>query len=195
MKLIETRYGSVFCVKNKDDMKHTNRYKDKILYRGSTLNVISRDVEIQNQIISYEVINRPNVAIVIPELNKKEIVFIHQYRSTINTEIIELPGGKISKNETGKEAARRELLEETGYYANLIEKIGEFYTAPHITNELIKVYVARNLEKRKKDLQPKELITNNILLINEVSNIFKKGPIDGKTITALSFYLNSKIGL
>ena len=63
-----------------------------------------------------------NAVIVGRILEDRSLLMVENYRHGVGTNLLELPGGFINENEAGSDAGRRELLEETGYTCNKVEK-------------------------------------------------------------------------
>jgi ADP-ribose pyrophosphatase len=72
----------------------------------------------------YYVVELPDYVSVIALTPSRDVLFVRQYRPVVERHTIELPSGHIEENESPEEAARRELLEETGYVAERIELLG-----------------------------------------------------------------------
>jgi len=171
-------------------MEQKNQFKDTIIFNGKTFSVAERELTIENKKNQFEIIQRPRIALIIPMLSKEKLLFIKQYRAPINQTILEFPAGKVEIGENSLEAARRELLEETGYFAQQVEKFAEFFSAPHLTDELIEVFIGSELIKMEKNLKPKEFITNKFFSISElVQNLESFHFIDSKTLSALFIFL------
>ena len=68
------------------------------------------------------------------------IMLNHEYRYVIDKYCWEIPGGGIDQGEDPKEAAKRELYEETGIKADKVEKIGAFYPLNSFNTELVTVF-------------------------------------------------------
>jgi len=115
-------------------------------YEGKFLRVIKRN--------NWEYIERKNatgIVGIIPITNDNNLVFIKQFREPLQQNVIEMPAGlvgDIDSTETIETAARRELLEETGYYAHNLEIIGTFPISPGITTEQLTYVIATNLDKQ-----------------------------------------------
>ena len=80
-----------------------------------------------------------------------KLVLVEQFRIPMQKKCIELPAGLIGdvdKKETAEETAKRELLEETGYYAHNLKIAGEFAISPGLSNEMMSLAIATNLEKK-----------------------------------------------
>lgn len=92
-----------------------------------------------------------------------KVVCIRQYRHTIGSWEIEIPGGFIDRGETPAEAAARELSEETGYKASKLIYNGFFYPSFGSTNEKIHLFIAKVTEKSEQDLESSELINLEVL--------------------------------
>ena len=75
---------------------------------------------------------------------KQEIIFIRQFRSVINGWTLELPAGAIDEGEDKKEAASRELLEESGYRCEDLEYVASARVAVDRINSLMHIFFGRN---------------------------------------------------
>jgi ADP-ribose diphosphatase len=97
--------------------------------------------------------NRINVrdsSIIVPLLKDGSLLMVENYRHGARTYLLELPGGLINNDEEPLVAAKRELLEETGYECNTIECINWTYTWPGRTTQKNFVFLAKGLEKRRE---------------------------------------------
>lgn len=73
------------------------------------------------------------------------VKILRQYRIALESTILELPAGTKEPEEDWLVCARRELREETGYRADQWTSLGKVWPAPGITNEVMGVYLAREL--------------------------------------------------
>lgn len=89
-----------------------------------------------------------DAVIVVPILEDGSLLMVENYRHGAGTNLLELPGGFINKNELESDAGRRELLEETGYTCSKVELINWFYTWPGRAAQRNFVIVAKGLKKR-----------------------------------------------
>src|ERR687892_1530745 len=97
--------------------------------------------KLNSKIIEKEIVEHlPSIGI-IPVLNNSDILFVIQYRHAVGKNILEIPAGKIEKDETPKQAALREMREEIGYVGKL-SPILQWYLAPGYSTELMYVFVA-----------------------------------------------------
>ena len=74
----------------------------------------------------YYVVDGSDYVTVLPTTASGGVVLVRQFRPALEDFSLELPSGHIEKGESPEEAARRELLEETGYTAGKLEFLGEF---------------------------------------------------------------------
>lgn len=84
---------------------------------------------------------------VIPLIDDDNALLIRQYRPGIDLISLEFPGGVVDADENPLETAKRELLEETGYTAKIIEPLGWSHPNPAIQNNKCHFFVARNCQK------------------------------------------------
>ena len=89
----------------------------------------------------------PGAIAVVAVNGDNDIFMVRQYRKPIEKELLEIPAGKLEKGESKEMCAKRELMEETGYYPHDIKYITSFYSSPGFSNEIIYLFLARNLEK------------------------------------------------
>ncbi|MGG7143598.1 NUDIX domain-containing protein [Clostridium nigeriense] len=163
--------------------------KEKLIYKGSFLNIMNVDIELPNgKNYSRDIVKHPGAAAIIAFLDSENIILIEQFRLALNKKILEIPAGKINKNEDIKECAKRELQEETGYIARNLEYLGSIATAPGFCDEIIYLYKATDLTLGNKHEDEDEFTNVKIMNINNVKEMIKKGEIiDGKTISIFSY--------
>ena len=89
-------------------------------------------------------------SVIIPIFKDGSLLMVENYRHGARTNLLELPGGLINVNEEPLVAAKRELLEETGYESNTIEYINWTYTWPGRTTQKNFVFLAKELKKCRK---------------------------------------------
>jgi ADP-ribose pyrophosphatase len=136
-----------------------------------------------------EIIVHPGAVIVLPLLTDSDIVMIHNYRYAIERELLELPAGTLDPDEGPATCAARELEEETGYRARRIEPMGEFYTTPGIANELMRCFVAYDLQQTQQRLDSGERIRTEVVPMSRAITMISDGTIvDAKTIALLLRY-------
>jgi len=121
------------------------------------------------------------------------IVMERQYRHAANQYLWELPAGKIDAGEEGLAAAKRELIEETGYRAKKWSPLVEYYASPGFLGESMNVFLAEGL--RAGDAQPEEdeEIELRLVRLSDVLKMVEKGAIlDGKTMVSVLLYARLK---
>src|SRR5262245_44688540 len=93
-----------------------------------------------------EVILHPGGVCAVPVLADGRIILVRQFRYPLQKYILELPAGKLDSGESPLDTIARELEEEAGVRAARIERLCSFYTSPGISNEILHVFIARDLE-------------------------------------------------
>lgn len=105
-----------------------------------------------------EYTHHPGAVMIIPLFADGSILLERQYRYPIGQTMLEFPAGKLDPNETALECARRELLEETGYYAHALEHLTHINPVISYSTERIEIYLARDLEQREAHLDAGEFL-------------------------------------
>lgn len=135
----------------------------------------------------YGKIHFKNLAIGIVAIDEKDTVYlVGQYRFAIDQYSVELPEGGCAENEDPLEAAKRELLEETGLKAENWEMFLQMHLSNSVTDELAIVYLATGLSQHESDLEDTEDISVIKMPFNELVKKVVSGEItDTITVTAI----------
>lgn len=114
------------------------------------------------------------------------VLLERQYRHAAGDYLWELPAGRIDPGEQELKAARRELIEETGYRAERWRRILHFYASPGFMDETMAVYMATGLTKGEAEPEEDEIIHKRMVPLPAAVNMVLKGTIrDGKTIASV----------
>ena len=134
-----------------------------------------------------EWIDHPGASAVVPLFEDGTTMLIRQFRFPPRRTFMEVPAGKFdTPNESPKEVARRELKEETGLDARTLVDAGSFHPCIGYSNEVIHVFVARNLSQGEQSLSDSEFVEPVRLPFSEAVARARAGTLnDMKTITAL----------
>jgi ADP-ribose pyrophosphatase len=121
----------------------------------------------------------------------QEVVLIRQYRHGIQEVILELPGGSVDNGESPLEAAKRELMEETGYVSDTWIEIGLGSPNPAIFTNRIYSFLALNVENvGKQSIQDAEDVEVLLIPLDEFISMAKSGDlIHSLNINTLFFAL------
>lgn len=163
--------------------------RTKTIFEGKIINVYVKDVLLPNGKESKrEVVEHPGAVAVIAKTDDDKYLFVRQFRKPLEKTIVEIPAGKLEKNEDPKETAKRELYEETGYIAETLKHVISFYTSPGFANEIIHLYEASNLKKGKPQTEADEFVDVLKLSLEEAEQLVKTQEIiDAKTLYAIQY--------
>ncbi len=120
------------------------------LYRGAAPFAVRSDrihhPDLPGEEFSRIVVEHPGAAVVLALDDDERVLVVVQYRHPAGRRFVELPAGLLDKvGEDPEEAARRELVEETGYQAETWTHLGSTWSSPGISAEVIHLYLARGL--------------------------------------------------
>jgi ADP-ribose pyrophosphatase len=109
-----------------------------------------------------------------------------QYRHAANEFLYELPAGRIDQGENELQAAKRELLEETGYSARSWKRVLRFWASPGFVAEAMSIYLARDLRPGAAQPEDDEVIEMKMFPLDEAVAMVMNGTIeDAKTIAGV----------
>ncbi|MDR1840110.1 MAG: NUDIX hydrolase [Treponema sp.] len=146
----------------------------------------------------FTVIDAKDWVIVVPVINSpkgKQFVMVWQWRHGSKCLSLEFPGGVMEHGENPKDAAIRELNEETGYKPGKIEKIGEFSPNPAIMSNKVHFFLAEELNgDGKQHLDADEYVEVALVDTEEVIQGMGKEPyVHALMGTALTLYNRKKL--
>ena len=121
--------------------------------------------------------------------SEPRILLERQYRHAAQSMMWELPAGRIDDGETALTAAKRELLEETGYRARQWKRILHFYVSPGFLDETMTIYWARGLRAGLAQPEADERIAVRFFGLSEAKQMALNGRIrDAKTIAGILWF-------
>jgi len=160
---------------------------ENLVYSGRVIKVF--ELEIKNhkdESAKREVARHSGGACIIPVDDEGNVYTVMQYRKPIEQNTIEIPAGKLEPGEDPLECAIRELKEEAGLEAAEIISLGFIFPTPGYCDEILYIYMARNLKIGDSSPDPGEYLTCNKINISECIKMVENGKInDGKTVVAI----------
>ena len=135
---------------------------------------------------SREVVEHRPAAVIVPIDAEENVIMVRQYRHPVGETLLEAPAGVVEEHETPQDCAQRELQEETGYLSRNLQGLGQFWMSPGFCDELMYVYVARDLVSSSLEPDADENILTETVPLRRVTELVRRGEIqDAKTIAAL----------
>jgi ADP-ribose pyrophosphatase len=137
-----------------------------------------------------EVITHPGSVVVLPVLPDGRIVMVRQYRHATRQYLWELVAGRKEPEETPKQGAARELLEETGYRAKRFKVFLDVFPTPGFLEERMYLLLAEGLTAGEAQPEEDEKIEVRAYRANELKQMIKSGRLrDAKSIAGVLYYL------
>jgi ADP-ribose pyrophosphatase len=126
----------------------------------------------------YYVLERPDAAIIFPMNREGEVVLVRQYRPPLERMELGLPAGLVEEGEKPEAAARRELLEETGYSGGEWEALGALASSPSLKDNWAYLFLARGVEETSApDPDEHELVETLRVPVGELLDLIQAGEI------------------
>ena len=133
-----------------------------------------------------EVVDHPGGVCVVALDDDNRVLLVRQFRYPYLQLLREIPAGKLEYGEDPREAAIRELREETGATAGKFQSLGELYPSPGYCGEIIHMYLARELNFGETDLDEDEFLTLERVPFDQLVQEVMDGSIkDAKTMAAV----------
>jgi ADP-ribose pyrophosphatase len=126
----------------------------------------------------YYVVERPDAAIIFPLTGEGEVVLVRQYRPPLERMELGLPAGLVEEGEEPEAAARRELLEETGYSGDQWEPLGSLASSPSLKDNWAYLFLARGIEESAPpDPDEHELVEVVRVPVGDLTGLIRAGEV------------------
>jgi ADP-ribose pyrophosphatase len=163
----------------------------EMIYQGKVFGLRRDEVEEPSGLrTTREVITHPGSVVVLPVLPDGRIVMIRQYRHATRQYLWELVAGRKEPEETPKQGAARELLEETGYRAKKFKVFLDVFPTPGFLEERMYLLLAEGLTAGEAQPEEDEKIEVRPFKLKELKQLIKSGRLrDAKSIAGILYYL------
>jgi ADP-ribose pyrophosphatase len=178
-----------------EEQGRTRRLDHRLVYRGRILTLeVDKIIEPSGIEVEREVVRHAGAAVMIALTRDQKLVLIRQFRYAVDQFLWEVPAGHIAPGESPEDTARRELVEETGYYARCLEKLVAVYPSPGFSDEMMHLFLATELEERAACPEDDESIEVGLYSLEDAEAMASTGQIrDGKTLLSLMLLKNRQI--
>lgn len=169
--------------------------KENLIFDGKVLHVYCDDIiRPDGKEATREYAKHLGAVCVVPLTDKDEVICVKQFRYAHHRMFLEIPAGKLDyAGEDRKEAALRELREETGAICEKLTHLGDLVPSPAILTEVISMYLAEGLTFTETEFDDGEFIEIVKIPLSELVEMIMRGEIaDAKTQTAILKVWNFK---
>ena len=143
--------------------------------------------------IKRSIVRHAGSAVMMAVDDKRRILLVRQYRLPARANLWELPAGKLDDGESALAAAKRELIEETGYRARHWKKLVSFYPSPGYISEKMTIFLATGLTAGEAQPMDDERIEVRWFSAKQVEQMIRTNKIeDGKTIVGYFVWKNGQ---
>jgi ADP-ribose pyrophosphatase len=174
----------------KSSNKTARVISSQTVYRGPVFSVSTDDVQEPNGVRARRDVIHHSGSVVVLAVDDSaatpRILLERQYRHAASGYLWELPAGRIDPGEHELKAAKRELLEETGYAASKWRRILKFYASPGFVAETMSVFLATGLRAGEAQPEEDEVIYKRMIPLPAAVRMVMGGTIrDAKTISSV----------
>ena len=183
---IEYLLEGIFCMRNEELIE--KQISSECIYDGKVLHVYRDEIQLPDgTAATREYAKHIGAVAVVPLTDEGEVVCVRQYRYAHGKVFLEIPAGKLDDYyEDYREAALRELREETGATCQSLSFIGDIVTTPALIDEVIHMYLARGLTFGSTDFDEDEFLDIVRVPLDTLVEMIMDGRIkDAKTQAAI----------
>ena len=161
--------------------------KSEPVFQGRTFKLRRDTVQMPNgHETKLDIVEHGGSVVLIPVDAAGNIVFVRQYRHAAGLDMLELPAGTRNGAEPPETCAAREMREETGMAAGVLERVGAFYLAPGYSTEFMYVFLATELTSSPLPADEDEFLRVEKLPAREAIEMAQRGELqDAKSLAAL----------
>ena len=157
------------------------------IFHGRIVDLRVDTVRLPNgHLTTREVIDHPGGVAVVAIDENDNVLTVKQYRYVFSRVLEEIPAGKLERGEDPREAAIRELKEETGAEPETFLPLGKLLPAPGCYGETLHLFLAKGLKFSQQQLDPDEFLNVERVPFDEMVHRCVNGEIDdAKTVAAV----------
>jgi ADP-ribose pyrophosphatase len=177
----------------KSSSKKARLISSKLAYKGKVFSVYTDKVEEPGGSINERDVIRHNGSVVILAIDEAknpsdpDVILERQYRHAAGQFLLELPAGRIEPKEAPLAAAKREMIEETGFRAKRWTLLTKYFASPGFLGEWMQIYLARDIHEGAAQPEDDETIEIVRMPLSEAMAMLAANKIhDGKTLIGLS---------
>jgi ADP-ribose pyrophosphatase len=177
----------------KGSSKRARLISSKLAYKGKVFSVYTDKVEEPGGSINERDVIRHNGSVVILAIDEAknpsdpDVILERQYRHAAGQFLLELPAGRIEPKEAPLAAAKREMIEETGFRAKRWTLLTKYFASPGFLGEWMQIYLARDIREGVAQPEADETIEIVRMPLSEAMAMIAANKIhDGKTLIGLS---------
>jgi ADP-ribose pyrophosphatase len=161
-----------------------------VVFRGPVFSVSTdKVVEPTGITARRDIIRHPGSVVILAvdnDRSESRVLLEWQYRHAAQGFLWELPAGRVDEGERELAAAKRELIEETGYTADSWQRAFKYFASPGFMDETMAVYLAEGLRRGKAHPEEDESIRIRLFSVSDAVQKILNGTIrDGKTVAGL----------
>jgi ADP-ribose pyrophosphatase len=165
----------------------------RTVFRGPVFQVTRDEVQEPSGIrAKRDIVRHPGSVVVLAiddSQQEPRVLLERQFRYAARQNLWELPAGRIDEGESELAAAKRELIEETGYTAAQWKKLVKYYASPGFIDETMSIYLARDLHRGTAQPEDDEVIRTRLFSLSDTLQMIARGKIfDGKTIIGVLWF-------
>lgn len=167
----------------------------ELVFKGKIFDIRRDKVLAAHEKVTYrDILVHGGASVLIPVKDNGNIVMVRQWRQALESQVLELPAGKVDPGEDFKEAAVRELQEETGYTANTVRYLFQMVPSGGYSSEILKFYLCKDLIAGDTKFDETEDLDLFELSVSELEQMIMSDKIlDSKTIAGILFVKNAGI--
>ena len=173
----------------------TRVVSSKVVFKGRVFSVYRDEVVEPGGHKNVREVIRHNGSVVILAIDESknpadpEVILERQYRHAAGQSLLELPAGRVEPGESTLAAAKREMIEETGYRAKKWTLLTKYFASPGFLGEWMQIYLAREISAGEAQPEEDEKIDIVRMPLSEALALVAANKIhDGKTLIGLMLY-------
>jgi len=157
------------------------------IFEGRVVNLRVDTVELPNgRVTSREVVEHRGAVAIVPMLDHEKLVLVRQFRQPVGGTLLEIPAGTLDEGEDPCECARRELVEEIGYFPEKLTEMFHSYLSPGYSTEMLHTFLAEDLTKATANRDSDEFLEVVTVSLRDAIEMIRSGEIaDAKSICGI----------